>query len=170
MRLECYDHLTILLNDTSSKGKWSSQTTVSPLDDSKNVYLILKADAAITNRLGETFLPVLIIRCEEKGIDAYIVTGMAPNVDYSADDVTVKLSFDKNEGKRIKLSKSTDGKALFFQSPKDWVRQIEDADALLFEFTPYNSAPVMTTFDIRGLKEAIEPLRKACSWPRKKGP
>jgi type VI secretion system protein VasI len=35
---------------------------------------------------------------------------------------------------------------------------------LLFEFVPFNSSPAMTTFDLRGLAEAVKPLREACEW------
>jgi len=37
-------------------------------------------------------------------------------------------------------------------------------DNFLTQITPYGENPVMATFDIQGLKEAIKPLRKACGW------
>lgn len=35
---------------------------------------------------------------------------------------------------------------------------------LLFEFVPFNSSPAMTTFDLRGLADAIKPLKEICKW------
>ncbi|EIA1333958.1 hypothetical protein K6675_004653 [Vibrio parahaemolyticus] len=37
-------------------------------------------------------------------------------------------------------------------------------EQLLTQITPYSESPVMATFDVSGLSEAIKPLRKACHW------
>ncbi len=38
---------------------------------------------------------------------------------------------------------------------------------MTFGFTPFNADPVVTKFDLRGLSNVIEPLKKACNWDGK---
>ena len=44
------------------------------------------------------------------------------------------------------------------------IKKMLQRSALLFQFVPFHSTRVMTTFDPRGLAEAIKPLRENCRW------
>lgn len=61
-------------------------------------------------------------------------------------------------------SESTDHLALFLREPIPLIRALTAHDHLTFGFTPFNSSPVETTFDLSGLKAAITPLQEACGW------
>jgi type VI secretion system protein VasI len=169
-RLQCFDNLskgaglhkpkTVI----TGSGKWNVRKEISPIDDSVNVFLMLEAEADISGWPQNTFRPTLAIRCKEKNIGAYIITGMAAHVDGQPGQAKVTLRFDRKDAKTIRMSESTDNKALFFQHPKGWVSQMEDAETLLFQFTPFNSSQTLTTFDLKGLKEALIPLKEACEW------
>jgi hypothetical protein len=52
---------------------------------------------------------------------------------------------------------------LFLPNPADLINQMLDHKTLIFGFTPFNSNPVITTFDITGLRVAITPVLKACN-------
>ena len=44
------------------------------------------------------------------------------------------------------------------------IKKMMQRSTLFFQFVPFHSSPVMTTFDLRGLSEAIKPLRENCRW------
>lgn len=169
-RLACYDALSpkAAAQDPAKSSavvsKWKVEVNTSPIDDSKNVTLVLTAESSIEGWPAKKFVPALLVRCKEKTTDAYIVTGMAPAVEYGVHSATVTLRLDKNPAFKVAASKSTDGEALFFPSPISLIKRIINADTMLFQFVPFNSGGQMTTFDVRGLGEAIKPLREACKW------
>lgn len=145
-------------------SKWRVSKETSRIDDSMNVVLSLRAESSITGWPRKNHTPSLILRCKEKETEAYIVTGMSPQVEYGTDDATVTLRFDKDKATKVQMTKSTDGEALFFEPSVGFIKSMLDHSTLLFEFTPFNSSPAMTSFDLRGLAEAIKPLRETCGW------
>jgi Type VI secretion system VasI, EvfG, VC_A0118 len=44
------------------------------------------------------------------------------------------------------------------------LKDLMKSESLLVELTPYSESPIMTSFDVRGLTEAIKPLQAACPW------
>jgi type VI secretion system protein VasI len=169
-RLECFDSLSKRLGVASPKmsttavSKWRVDKQTSRIDDSSNVTLTLNADSSISGWPRKTTTPLLALRCKERKTEAYIVTGMSPQVEYGTDGATVTLRFDKEKATKYQTSKSTDGEALFFGQSVGLIKKMLLHTTLLFEFVPFNSSPVMTTFDIRGLAEAVKPLRDICKW------
>jgi type VI secretion system protein VasI len=172
-RLSCFDDLAKKygvnepIETTKGVGKWVVRTETSPIDDSTNVYLSLAANNFVQGWL-ESHTPKLMIRCKENKTEAFVVTGMQATLgrlgDYGGQYYDATIRFDKNKATDIEMSGSTDGKALFFSDAIGIVKQMMTHQSLLFQFTPFNASPVMTTFDIRGLKDAIKPLRKECHW------
>lgn len=169
-RLECYDLLSSRLGvappppSNTIVSKWHVSKETSRLDDSTNVIISLDADSPISGWPRKTHTPSLVLRCKEKKTEAYIVTGMSPQVEYGTDGATVTLRFDKEKATKYRTSKSTDGEALFFGQSIGLIKKMLGHTTLLFEFVPFNSSPTMTTFDLRGLNDAIRPLRDTCKW------
>lgn len=169
-RLECFDLLSNSLGVTSPKSsstmvsKWRVNKEISRIDDSTNLTISLDADSPISGWPRKTHTPSLVLRCKEKKTEAYIVTGMSPQVEYGNDGATVTLRFDKEKATKYHTSKSTDGEALFFGKSIGLVKKMLGHTTLLFEFVPFNSTPAMTTFDLTGINEAIKPLRDTCKW------
>jgi len=113
------------------------------------------------------YTPLLMLRCKENKTQAYVVTGMAPQVEQGTDGATVTLRFDNEKAAQFQTIKSTTGDMLFFEQSGqsiDLIKKMLQRSTLLFHFVPFHSAPQMTTFDLRGLPEAIKPLRKNCQW------
>jgi type VI secretion system protein VasI len=169
-RLECFDLFSNRLGvasprtATTTVSKWRVNKETSRIDDSTNVIISLDADSPISGWPRKTQTPLLILRCKERKTEAYVVTNMSPQVEYGTDGATVTLRFDKEKATKYQTSKSTDGEALFFSQSVGLIKKMLQHTTLLFEFVPFNSSPTMTTFDLRGLAEAVKPLREICKW------
>lgn len=172
-RLTCYDHvakgngLTVKSHVIAGKGKWKVSTEISPIDDKENVYLTLDANKPVSGWLQRA-TPSLVVRCQNNKTEVYVVTGMQAATsdigDYGTEYHEVTLRYDRDKAKNIRMTGSTDGKALFFSNAVEVAKTMMGHEKLLFEFTPFNANPAMTTFDIGGLKQSIQPLRKVCHW------
>lgn len=149
------------------KPVWYSYTKQSPIDDSTNVYLSIDANKSISGWLNKNVTPSLHIRCKENKTNVYINLGMRPKTEYGsygAESAYLRLRYDDEKAYKEKFSLSTDGEAVFFSSYIPSIKKMLKHKSLLIEFTPYNSSPQMTTFDLVGLDEKIGPLREACHW------
>ena len=168
-RLACFDKISKKYSldkpalSTTSKGNWVGTTETSPIDDSTNVYIGVLGEQEFKGWL-KTHRPYLTLRCKENVTDVLVKTGMAPDVEYGHDRATATLRYDKEKAFKLRMFKSTNGEALFFPSSISNIKKMRKHQTLLFQFTPYNSNPTMTTFNISGLSEAIKPLRKNCKW------
>lgn len=155
---------TPLPTNTPDAGKWITDISTNSFDDSRTVVLLLDADNEIEGWLS-TFLPGLILRCQEGRVEAYIHIGTQAEVELDSNfdnRPTVRLRFDSNEAITLRMDESTDGDALFFPQPQTTIDQLLVHDRLLFGFTPFNASAVEATFDLRGLSYVIQPLREAC--------
>ena len=169
-RLACYDRLGPAAEardpgkSVSTTSKWQSRTETSKIDDTRNVFLALAAEDEIHGWPRKSFTPQLQIRCKERKTEAYIVTGMSPTVEYGIDTATITLRIDKQAAFKLAAAKSTDGEALFLPQATVQIKRLMAGETLLFQFIPFNSSSQMVSFDIRGLSEALKPLREACKW------
>jgi len=167
-RLICYDGIAKSLKvdkpaitTTETVGKWESVKKKSPIDDSVNVVLYLEANEKIEGQLSiRKFLPSLVIKCSENKTAAYINWGRYLGIG----DTRVLARIDKNKARTTRWDLSTDNKATFARKAIGFSKSLFDHEKLLVQVTPYSGSPVMTTFNISGLKENIKPLRKACNW------
>lgn len=143
-------------------GKWDVSTDTSSFDDSSTIVLSLEAERQIEGFL-KSYLPTLILRCQEREIEAYIVTGMAADVEEgNYDGATVRIRLDDSPAETLNTGRSTDDEALFFENAPQLISRLERAERLLFQFTPFNASPTETSFDLRGLSEVLPQLRAAC--------
>ncbi|SMR77568.1 type VI secretion system-associated protein TagO [Marinobacterium sediminicola] len=164
-RLECYDTLAQRygLNgpqaqsvNVSGNGKWAVNVETNPIDDSKTVTLLLKADEG-QSRWGS---PVaMIARCRSNETDLFIVWN-----DYLGSEADVLSRVGTEKARTRRWSMSTDSKATFHPQPIAFLKSMMEADSLVAQVTPYNESPVTAIFDIKGLREAIKPLRETCHW------
>jgi len=166
-RLICYDTLAKKLkvdkpkkSISVGKGKWIVSEETSAIDDSKKVILSLTAENSVGNGY-KTNTPTMILRCSENKTNAYINIGIFLGL--TSTKVLSRLDTKKATTRRWSIS--TDNKAIFAPSSNvKYIKSIMNHDKLLIQLTPYNESPIMTTFDLRGLKEAVKPLKKACHW------
>jgi type VI secretion system protein VasI len=166
-RLTCYDELAESMgvaepaSSASEVGRWNVEVEVSPIDDSRNVFLTVESESAIRNSIGRPVKPVLFIRCKENTTEVFIAWG----VYLGLDSTRVLERLDKQDATTTAWNNSTDNKAVFRRGNKiDYVKTLMEHDKVLYQVTPYNESPVMASFDLRGLSEAVEPLRDSCGW------
>lgn len=166
-RLVCFDLLSRSLgvdkpitSVTEGKGKWIVRSEKSPINDATNVVLYLKSEKEVRSGYN-TVSPSLIIRCSEKKTNAYIIWDLYLGMD----STTMLTRLDKESAVTKSWSISTDYKAVFVSgSDVAFAKELMLHKTLLVQITPYGESPVMTTFEIGGLTDAIKPLREACNW------
>ncbi len=172
-RLACYDELARAVAEgvalptlsDSGTGQWVVHQEISPIDDSRNVFMALEAENMVdVSGLGLLGLtrPTLIVRCREGETNVYI------NYDWSLelfeDYITVLTRFDKQPAQKNRWGLSTDDEAIFAPGNVFWERKIAESQKLFVRITPTGKSPVDATFNLKGAAEAMRPLREACGW------
>ena len=142
---------------TAGPANWYVSTEVPALDDSQTAVIARDADNEITGWLSKS-RPILYIRCKRNVIESYIYTGQ--QVELGA----ARIRFDKEGLISPDMSKSTSGDSLFFEQGKEIITQMLAHNAMVVGFWPYKAGFVETTFNLRGLSDAIKPVRDACKW------
>lgn len=168
-RLACYDAVfdvksNVDVTNSNNKGKWLVSDKISPIDDSKSVYLELIADSPISSGYKKS-IPSLHIRCKEKQTDFFIDF----DVFLGSDSITPTTRIDSEKAiKNLIWALSTDHNAMFYNGSSKkviaFIKSLINKNKLFVQVTPYSESPVNTTFDLTGLDEAIKPLRAACNW------
>lgn len=138
-------------------GKWDLMTETSKMDDSQTFNL---------NLVSEQFGADLHIRCEEKVTSVYFMMGddfLADIEDYG----NIRYRLDSLNAQKKAFEASTDNGALGLWSGRSaipFIKQMVGHQKLVAEITAYNESPTTVEFDLTGMEEAIQPLRKACKW------
>ncbi len=162
-RLDCFDSLAKIkkLNGpqkqslkTNDVGKWDISVDINPIDDSKTVVLLLKAD----NKSGRSSVS-LIARCKSNKTNVYINWN-----NYLGRNSNVLTRIGSNKAITQKWSLSTDSKATFHPSAVAFLKDLLKGNKLVTQITPYNESPVTAIFDTTNLINAIKPLKETCSW------
>ncbi|MGE0972524.1 type VI secretion system-associated protein TagO [Klebsiella sp. WOUb02] len=165
-RLGCYD---LLLppneiqspEEKSDTGKWQVSTVESDIDDSTNVFAMLTADLPISSNFGRTSTPVLFITCRERKTELFINW----DVYLGLGETSMLHRLDKQKAVTKVWDISGNTKAVFYRGRTiDFIKSLEKSGKMLAQITPYNENSATTTFDLKGLSEAIKPLQKSCGW------
>ncbi len=168
-RLDCFDDLAARVegrNEQTVSHKtpgWRTSTEVDPLDDSQNVYMVVKSTDPVETWLEGTVRPGLWLQCVRGKTSGFIYWGFI--VGGGKKDVTYRI--DSQEPKTATLLASDD-----FVSLSSWdstrvinfIKSIFGKKRLLVQVTPGSEGPVTATFNIRGIETAIQPLRDSCGW------
>jgi hypothetical protein len=149
----------------SAPGQWKVDESVSKMDDSRTVALMLSAGQTISGWPSKKVIPVLILRCQEKEVNAYVVTGMASQPELGKHkEATIRVRFDGAPAKTLIASTSTSNDSLFLPKAKSMITTMAASKTMVFQFTPFNSDPAEASFDLRGLDGVLPKLRTACGW------
>jgi type VI secretion system protein VasI len=145
---------------------WVPSITQSPLDDSTTVVLQRQSDDTVEVRFRDPFYPTLVIRCRENTTNVYISFGIIFMSDIQGYG-TIDYRIDNLAPQKRNLRVSTNNTALGEWSGRGAIRWLEEmfgASTIFVRATPYNESPIEMRFNIKGLEQAVEPLREACSW------
>lgn len=151
------------------QSPWYVSEEVSPMDDSRNVYLSTRSSEAVPGRYGRsTVRPTLYVRCVENTTALILhMDGhhMASSEYHTWGDVDMRI--DDGKAFTKPMTQSTNNRSLGLWSGGTSIpviRQMFGAEQLTVRATPYSESPMTMTFDISGLEEEIAPLREACHW------
>lgn len=166
-KIKCFDNLANKYNlngvQTSRKeiqdsGKWNVSIDTNPIDDTKTVTLYLLADSGKSSMLGQPV--VLFIRCKSLETNVFINWS-----DYLGSEATVLTRIGKEKAETRNWNLSTDSQATFLpRNEVDFLNKLLIVDSFVAQVTPYNESPVTAIFDVKGLSNAITPLRETCNW------
>lgn len=169
-RLACYDALAEAEASTTKVAttptEWTVRTTVSPVDDSKNVFLQVSGENGITNQYGQDADMTLTLACRENATSAYVFFGGhfmssiqgAGRVTYRVDKQPAQTKNFEESNNHEALGLWNGGSAIPF------IKSLFGGTSLYLEATPYSDNRVSDFFPIAGLEDAITPLREACGW------
>lgn len=164
-RLACFDSHFVEKTTQTTKGAWKVDTEVSRIDDKTNVFMRLESDDLIRGRFSGAGPMVLNIMCRENTTDLSIYFNGLHMSDYQYGTVTYRLDKDKAKQKRMVESTSNEHLGLWGGGNSiPFIKAMFGKSQLLIEATPYGENSVAASFNISGIGEAIEPLRKACHW------
>jgi type VI secretion system protein VasI len=168
-RLECYDLLfkvDRVSNSPADEGKWRVTEDVSKFDDTRKVFIRLTSEDKHPGRFGGQESSYLAIACRENTTSLWM-TFAGSFMSSDAGDGTVTYRIDSEASKKRQFRESNDNSALGLWnggSSIPFIKGMIGKDKLVVRATPFSESSVTATYDIRGLDEAIKPLRAACNW------
>lgn len=170
-RLACYDRAEgrspKVERVTASPGKWVVQKETSKLTDQTNVFLGLQSEEMVNCGWNRNEKITLVVRCHENTTSLYFNTGCHMTSSEYDDYGTVRYRLDDDKARSFKGDASTNNRSLGLWSGGRSIPVIKSMFGkrqMVVRMTPYSENPFTATFNITGLKEAAEPLRKACGW------
>ena len=164
-RLDCYDSAAKrhkltpkkITTNGNDNGKWHIQEQINPVDDTNTVFIFLDADSG-KGKYGDTIS--FIARCQSNKTEAYVKWESF----LSTDNINILTRIGENKATTETWDISSDRKASFRRKPIAFLKKMMGASKLILQTTPHGESPITAIFDTSGLKNAIQPLRKQCSW------
>lgn len=163
-RLACYDALAETLADAtdtpSVNGQWTVTELDAPGDRSRQVRLTLSAAVAteLNQSAGDA---TLILTCKAAKSRVSMDWGLYLGLG----SIRMKTYFDGQSNRSRIWTIAEDNQTIELSgSDISFIKQMIKHNSLITEVTPFGERPITAEFDIRGLANAIKPLRKACNW------
>ncbi len=163
-RLACYDRLTARqitsIDETAGSGQWQVTEGRSPLDDSKNIVLNLKAQSEVQSAHLSVH-PVLSVKCEHRSMSVTVDWGL-----YLEKNSTRMLSRFNEEAPLTEKWLIGDSYRGVYKSQqiKSYLDDIAQHQQLHLRIEPFSGEPIVASFSISGFLEAIAPYKQYCSW------
>ena len=139
---------------------WRARAEVSALDDSINVVLINQSINTIPDRFGRQNHAQLSLRCQEGRTEVLINWGQF--ITTQSARVTTRLG--AGEAQTSEWNMSSNHEATFHRRPIDHIRELLEANEVLYQVTPHGQNPVRASFELYGLADEIDTLRQSCGW------
>jgi type VI secretion system protein VasI len=158
----------IVASHRALADSWQSQREVSAMDDSPTVALWTSSTNAVANGLGlETVSPDLVIVCKENKTSLYVDWKMYITTGGLDNDQPVRYRVDEDTAKTESWDMSTN-----FEATGLWsggrsiplIKRLVTAKLMIVETTPYGRNTERVSFDVEGLADHIDEIKKACHW------
>jgi hypothetical protein len=145
-----------------SRPKWTgSRQPQWARDGSKTIAFELEAENDVAVWMKRV-RPLLAVRCLSHNTEVFVLPHSAASIEPN-DRHTVRVSFDHGAEVQQQWFGSDDNQALFAPDGVALANQIANARTLRVGFTPYNAAPVVIEFDVRGFDELRGSVEKTCA-------
>jgi hypothetical protein len=108
--------------------------------------------------------PALVVRCQYRATEAFVVLDTSASFEDDADRRTVQIQWDDDESSTQRWGVSETGRELFAPDGKEFVRRAATARTLRFGFTPFNASPVTAVFAVKGFDELAGVVATTCGW------
>ena len=157
-RLECFDKAySDYRAAAETPGNWKVQTETNPLNDSLTTLIALSAESGAEPPYGHPYR--FVIRCKGRTMEAWVAWHSFVGKDGSP--VTWRIGSDSAQTER--WQPSTNGAATFYPGNAElFVRSLLKADQLVVQVSPDFGAKKMAIFNIKGLDQAVKPIKKTC--------
>lgn len=153
------NNTSIKTDDDESIKTWRTKTAISPIDDSKTVYIWTGAVSPSFTKYEST-QPRLYLRCKENKTDVFIEY----DIFIGTDTKEMTIRFDKNKAIKQRWIISTDNEAVFSRKAIQFIKSFFGKKTLFVEITPYGESPIQSVFNIQNVENVITPLRESCHW------
>jgi hypothetical protein len=143
------------------KSKWNSTNRDWVGNQRKAVAFELSSENKVAVWQRQVQL-TLVVRCVANRVDAFVFTQSPAKLEPQDNDHTVRLAFDGQPESVERWPDSDEHDALFAPDGAAFVQRLTSVKAMRFGFTPHNSSPVSTVFNVAGLAEAMAPAARQC--------
>lgn len=174
-RLRCYDVKALKVLDlheqkkngstTDSPSTWLRHSEESKMDGITNLHFSTISINTISNSIGIQKNAQLILRCNQKKTEAFIVW---PNFIGLHEGPSVEVKLDGGNIEKKTWSPSSNGTAAFRPKPIEWIRSISGGKRLIVRLAAFQRIPEEVEFDITGLDAVTDEIAKACGWASSK--
>ena len=141
---------------------WNTSVGSSKMDDSKRITLALFSTEPVEVWLKKV-RPTLLVRCLEGKPDVIVETRTAATPELgNYKGATVRLRLDKAKPFRENWSEATNNEALFAPNPRRLIKQLQQTETMVFEFTPFNAGTTSVQFNVKGLDKHLTEFKSIC--------
>ena len=144
------------------KTKWNSTNRDWVGNQRKAIAFELPSESKVAVWQRQVQL-TLVVRCVANRIDAFVFTQSPAKLEPQDNDHTVRLAFDGQPESVERWPDSDEHDALFAPDGAAFVQRLTSAKTMRFGFTPHNSSPVSTGFNVAGLGDAMAPSARQCA-------
>ena len=169
-RLACFDQefpKALSAPVTAATGKWRMQSAPSAVARRTDHTLSLASQGMIECRWSDPRPVHLRMRCIGNVTSVLLETGCFMTSSQYLGYGDVSYAIDSDEAKVARMTAGADDRSLGFWSGETAIPLIRDllgASTLTVRMTPYSDEPISAAFDVRGITEAIKPIREECGW------
>jgi len=140
---------------------WELSEKSDPMDGTKETRLSLTSEDKVEGIIG-SHSAYLFVRCAKGKPEVFVSLGIPVEAEYGSDTYGVRVKFNDEAAEKSRWNASTDREALFAPAPTKFVRQLEQSQVFLFEFTPFQKRATAIKFNVAGLREKLVPLAESC--------
>jgi hypothetical protein len=156
------------LDAPPSAGAWILDRDRDEMEVRETVTLRLDANAPMEFSFPyEGRTAALLIRCNAGKTELAVIVHaqLQPQYDENYDSSPrVRYRFDGRAPVAARWTESTSGAAVFAPQPVALARRLARTSEWKFQFTPFQHAPVTTTFRTEGLAAVLPHVAKSCGW------